>query len=132
MKRSASVEAQASRQRRRATSDTIIVPAREEGFNKVFLGENRWYQVRIGPAMKERLKFIAAYQVAPISAITHIARIKEIVPYEDTGKYEIIFSGAAEKITDVKLTVPRMSPQGPLYCKRDDLMAAKTIEEVLS
>jgi hypothetical protein len=31
-------------------SDTIIVPAREDGFSELFLGENRWYAIRIGGA----------------------------------------------------------------------------------
>src|SRR5690349_12114957 len=30
-----------------AQIDTVVVPAREEGFREVFLGENRWHAVRI-------------------------------------------------------------------------------------
>ncbi|HBZ70077.1 MAG TPA: hypothetical protein DEP35_10210 [Deltaproteobacteria bacterium] len=62
-----------ARRARRAVSDTIIVPAREEGFREVFLGENRWHEIRVGAAMKEKIRHIAAYQVAPVSAVTHIA-----------------------------------------------------------
>ena len=32
--------------------DTIIVPAREEGFNRVFLGENAWYAIKISSSRK--------------------------------------------------------------------------------
>jgi len=32
-----------------------VVPAQAEGFKKVFLGENQWYAIRIGPAMKDRI-----------------------------------------------------------------------------
>lgn len=66
----------ARRKARRARSDTIVVPAREQGFKEVFLGENRWSAIRIGAAMKEKIKFIAAYQIRPVSAVTHIADVK--------------------------------------------------------
>src|ERR1035441_10266436 len=29
--------------------DTVVVPAHEDGFEETFLGENRWYAVRIHP-----------------------------------------------------------------------------------
>lgn len=31
--------------------DTIVVPAREDGFNEVFLGENRWHAIRVQASM---------------------------------------------------------------------------------
>jgi hypothetical protein len=39
--------------------DTIVVPAREEGFPEVFLGENRWYAVRIHPSMIPKIHNLA-------------------------------------------------------------------------
>jgi len=50
--------------------DTVVVPAREDGFKETFLAENRWYQIRIHGSMKPQIKYIAVYQVAPVSAIT--------------------------------------------------------------
>lgn len=81
----------ATRRQRRARADTIIVPAKKDGFEQVFLGENQWYAIRIGAAMKDRIKYIAAYQIRPISGVTHIAPVKEILPYQDSGKYIVIF-----------------------------------------
>ena len=66
--------------------DTVIVPAQSEGFKRVFLGENVWYAIRIGGGMLSRIKYIAAYQSAPIRAITHYATVKQIEPYGDEGK----------------------------------------------
>ena len=54
--------------------------------------------VTIGAAMKDRIKYIAAYRVAPISAVTHIAEILDIKPYKDTGKYVLIFKRPAQEI----------------------------------
>jgi hypothetical protein len=58
--------------------DTVVVPAREDGFQDVFLGEDRWYSVRINETVQPQIKYIAAYQVAPVSAITH--RKKNTLP----------------------------------------------------
>jgi hypothetical protein len=121
-----------ARRLRRAKADTIIVPAREEGFRKAFLGENQWYAIRIGAAMKDRIKYIAGYQIRPISAVTHIADVKEIRPYQDTGKYVVIFAGPAQEITQIPLGDPNRSPQGPVYAVRDELLRAKTLEEALA
>ena len=118
---------------RRAESDTIIVPAREEGFKRVFLGKNQWWAIVIGPAMKEKLKYIAAYQVAPISAVTHIAKIQDIRPYKDTGKYIVNFDGKGKKLKrPIKLKDGKYAPQGPTYIKREKLLKAKSLEQAMT
>ena len=71
--------------------DTIVVPANEEGFNEVFLGENCWYQIRISSSMLERIRYIAGYQTAPISAITYYAEVKKIEKYKDSNKFIVYF-----------------------------------------
>jgi hypothetical protein len=122
------------RQRRRARlahCDTVIVPAREDGFQKVFLGEHQWFAIRIGAAMKDRIKFIAAYQVNPISAVTHIAEVQEIRLYKDTGKYALNFKGPAQEIGPIKIRESKNSPQGPVYVRKDDLLNAASLEDAL-
>jgi hypothetical protein len=125
-------EAIKARRIRRAECDTVIVPAREEGFKRVFLGEDQWYEIRVGAAMKDRIKYIAAYQVAPVSAVTHIAEVKEIRPYKDTGKYILIFKGPAQEINPIKIKDGKFSPQGPIYAKQEVLLNASHLEEALS
>jgi hypothetical protein len=125
-------ESRKDRVARRAASDTVIVPAREGGFKRVFLGNNEWHAIRISPAMKDRLKYIAAYQVAPISAVTHIAEIKEIRPYEDTGKYLVEFKGPAQPIGPIGPGKLNYTFQGPTYVQRERLLKAKTLEDVLT
>lgn len=124
-------EDRAARRARRAQSDTVIVPARQEGFKRTFLAENQWFAIRIGAAMKERIKYIAAYQVAPVSAVTHIAEVHEIRPYKDTGKYILIFKEPAQEIGPIKIKESRNSPQGPVYVKREDLLRASCLEDAL-
>jgi len=121
----------AKKRTRRLSCDTIIVPARGDGFKKVFLGQNQWWAIRISPAMKDRIRYIAAYQVAPVGAVTHLAEISEIRPYKDSGKYTVIFKQRAAKIRSIQPKDTRFSPQGPIYTQRSRLMKAKTLEEAL-
>lgn len=114
------------------TFDTIVVPAREEGFRQRFLNENCWFAIRINTKHIPKLKFIAAYQVAPVAAITHIAEIDSIQPYNNTGKYMITFKGAAVAIEPPirRPTHSEVNMQSPRYALRDKLLAAKNLDEV--
>ena len=112
-------EVSGDKQRQRPSSvsgvDTIVVPAQEDGFKEVFLGENRWYEIRIHQSMIPRIKYIAAYQVAPISAVTHWATVKDIMPWENTGKFVVNFAEQAKEIDHINL-VPKglvKAPQAP-------------------
>jgi hypothetical protein len=93
--------------------DTVVVPAHEDGFKRVFLGENRWWAVRIHPTMAKQLEYVAAYITAPTSAITHYAPIRSIEPWQNTGKMVINFAEPAREITSLKLT--KKGRVGPLY-----------------
>jgi hypothetical protein len=130
--KSKSPEARVARRARRAVSDTIVVPAREAGFQRSFLENDEWHAVRISAAMKDRIKYIAAYRIAPIQAITHIARVKEIKPYKDTGKYQLIFDGPAQEIKPVKLKEGTGGPQASFYVQKDKLLNAATIDQILT
>jgi hypothetical protein len=111
--------------------DTVVVPAREEGFQETFIGENCWYQIRIHGSMIPQLKHIAAYRVAPISAITHIAPVKSIEQWKNTNKYILHFSEPAKKIRPVKL-VPKgrvKALQNLRYTSLKKIKSAKTLED---
>ena len=115
------------------TFDTIVVPAREEGFKQHFLNEHEpcWFAVRINEKHIAKLKFIAAYQVAPVAAITHIAEIEDIVPYNDTGKRMIKFKGKATAIDPIpRPESSEVNMQSSRYALRDKLLKAKNLDQV--
>jgi hypothetical protein len=112
--------------------DTIVVPANEEGFKEVFLTQDCWYAIRISSSMIERIKFIAGYQTAPISAITYYAEVSKIEKYKDSGKYIVYFKEKAQKIGPIELSVRKKgaAPQAPRYTSMSKLLKAKTMDEV--
>lgn len=112
--------------------DTVIVPAQEEGFQAVFLGEHRWRAIRISGGMLDHIKYIAVYRVAPISAVTHYAPVNQIEPYGEGGKYQLILSEAPTEIGPIPYgDVPSGSMQGPRYTYFDKLRSAKTLADLL-
>jgi hypothetical protein len=116
------------------TRDTVVVPAQEDGFREVFLGQNCWYAIRIGGGMLTKIKYIAGYQTAPVSAITHYARVERIEPYGDEGKYRLVFAEPAKPLPHpIPLSdAPSGSMQGPRYTSLATLMAAKRVSDLLA
>ena len=60
--------------------DTVIFSSRGSGFEETFLGKTEtacWYPCRVSESREHNLKYVAIYRGAPISAITHYAKIKE-------------------------------------------------------
>ena len=111
--------------------DTVIVPAQEDGFTDVFLGQNCWYAIRIGGGKLNEIKYIAAYQTAPISAITYYAEVESIEAYGDGGKYKLNFKSPAKKITPIDFGKAKSgSLQGPRYTDLETLLKAKTIKDI--
>lgn len=112
--------------------DTIVVPAQKDGFDKVFIGENCWYAIRIGGGMLSKIKYIAAYQAAPVSAVTHFAPVASIEPYGDKGKYRVLFAEPALRLSN---PVPfgdadKGSMQSCRYTNFNKLQAAKSIADL--
>jgi len=114
------------------TIDTIVVAAQEDGFQEVFIGENRWYAIRIHSSMIDKIKYIAVYRVAPISAITHIGEVLNIEQWNDSNKYVVNLKGPAQEISHKPL-VPNSivkAPQGPRYATYQKLIKASNLDEV--
>lgn len=112
--------------------DTIVVPAQEEGFQSAFIESNAWWQIRISVSMLDKIKYIAAYRTAPVSAITHVAEVDRIERYKDTNKYILYFKEPAKKIPHIELDKDKkgMAPQASRYTNYARLMSATKLSEV--
>ena len=112
--------------------DTIVVPAQAEGFQSAFIDSNAWWVIRISSSMLNRIKYIAAYQVAPISAITHWAEVAKIDKFKNTNKYIVYFKEPAKEISHVKLDTKKKgtAPQSPRYTSYEKLMKGKILSDV--
>ena len=112
--------------------DTIVVPAQPEGFKTAYMGAHAWWAIRIAEAKLEKLKWVAAYQVQPISKITHIAEIDRIEPYGDSGKYKLFFKGPPELLANPVPygDAPSGVMQAPRYTTREKLLAAKSVLDI--
>jgi hypothetical protein len=112
--------------------DTVVVPAREDGFQETFLNENRWYAVRIHGAMRPQIKYIAVYQVAPQSAITYVAPVSSIEPWRDSKKCVINFAEPARKIGPIRLLKNGVvkAPQNLRYTNYERLVNAQSLDDL--
>jgi len=109
-------------------ADTIIVPAKEETFYSVFLGEWCWYPIRLGTEKLKTIKWIAVYQTSPISAITHFAKIEQIVDYLETGRYKLVFNEPEEFECPITIgDTSKQSFQGQRYTTLEKLKKARMI-----
>lgn len=115
-----------------AEIDTVVVPAHDDGFQATFLGENRWYSIRLHSSMIPRIKYIAVYRVRPVSAITHIAPVESIEPWKDTGKYVVNFLEPAEEIGPIELVRNgRVNAlQNLRYTTRERLLNSGNLDDV--
>jgi len=115
-----------------STVDTVVVPARDEGFQDVFLKENRWYAVRIHGTMRPQIKYIAVYRVAPISAITHIAPVRSIEPWKDSAKFVLNFAEPAKETGPISLVKGGKvkALQSLRYTNRQTIEQAKTLDDI--
>lgn len=113
--------------------DTIVCPAQPDGFNKRFLQEDRWYEISLDSSKIPKIKYIAMYEVAPVSAINYIGEVAEIKPYGNTRKYEVILKGPAKKLeTPIKLTkeYPTLFPQRSQYTINKLFKGATKLEDI--
>jgi hypothetical protein len=115
-----------------AEFDTVIVPAREEGFLRVFVGENKWYPIRLSPESRKRLKHIAVYRTAPISAVTHVADVSAVVALDD-GRWSIELERIREVAPIKFLSHPATKTlQTPRLTRLAKLLSARNLNALLT
>lgn len=110
--------------------DTVVVSAKEENFQRQFLGEQSWSAIQIASWRLSELKWIAAYRIAPQSAITHVAPIATFEPVVEEGKWKVVFAHPAEEIGPVRLGDQPTGPQGRFYTSYTRLRTARTLSDL--
>jgi len=122
-------DSKASKIKEEKEIDTIVCPSKADGHRVAFLDQKTWYAVRISPSIKDKLKYLAMYEVSPISAIKWIGKIQKIEPFKDTGKYKI-YCYEIFKIPPIKLGDRKYAPQSPRYTKFDLFAGAKKLSDI--
>ena len=117
-----------------AEVDTVVVPARESAFREAFVGEDCWYNVRIHSSMLNQIRYCAAYRTVPVSAITHVAPVKSIEPYQDGGRVKILFAEPATEIKPIRLVKGGRvkAPQSLCYTSYARMMSADNLDDALA
>ena len=111
--------------------DTLVVVGDDEGFNRVFLGENRWWAVRIASNRIEHLKYIAIYRTAPVSAITQYAHVLSVQPWQGSRKSVVNFRGQAIPIGPISHIKGYLcGMQSPRFTCLAKLQSATTLQDV--
>ncbi len=127
-------ESTSRRVRTLAEVDTIVCPARPEGFKNVFLGQNRWHAIRMSAAMIPQIKYVAMYETKPYSGIRWVGYVQDIKPFEDSDKFEIILSEKEKLENPLRLTPDErkrgVAPQGPRYTKMELIRKAKKLSDI--
>lgn len=118
--------------------DTLLVPTGkyDDGFEQVFLNEHSWYYLRVSEQKTKNFKYIAAYQPAPVSAVTHFAEISHfetVMNEKGQPRLKAVFKSPAEEL---KQPIPfgtakGGSLQGPRYVNLDELRASGDLGKVL-
>ena len=96
------------------------------------MAQNRWYQIRIGGGMLNKIKYLAVYQTDPIRAITHVAPVDRIEPYGDQGKYVLYFSEQPTELSQpvVLGSKSKLAIQAPIYTSIGKLKSAKDLSDI--
>jgi restriction system protein len=112
--------------------DTIVCASHVDGFKDAFMKQRAWWAVRISEQSLSAVKYVAIYQVAPVSAITHYGEVERIEPYKDTGKYKLFLKGDPIALAKpVTLgNIPNLKPQGPKYAKLKVIKSASTLDDI--
>jgi hypothetical protein len=115
------------------TYDTIVAPCSEDGFETAFVAKKAWWAVRIGQHAIPKLKYIALYEAAPVSAIRAYAKITKIEPYPDKPGYYIIHHDGGLHYFDKAIVLGKhttLSLQGSRYYKLSDMIVSANLAEL--
>ncbi|MDE7340461.1 MAG: hypothetical protein K2N80_07845 [Lachnospiraceae bacterium] len=115
--------------------DTVILASSGRGFEETFLGEEEpacWYPCRISETREANLKYIAIYRGAPVSAITHYAKIKEFAYDQERECKVCYFDGSPIELPN-KIGMGNKETcffVGTKYTTLESLLNADKVDEI--
>jgi len=81
--------------------------------------------------MLDKIKYVAAYQTQPVSAVTYFAPVERIESHGEQGKYKPVFAEKAARIGPIPLgNAPPATMQGPRYTTFVRLQSAKSLTDL--
>ncbi len=112
--------------------DTVVVPAREDTFQTIWLRENCWRSIPMAADKLPLIKYIAVYQTYPHCAITSVASVRSIEPWPaHPGKFVVNFAEPARKIGPIPLIrKSRKQLRRPHYTNYERLIHAQSLNDV--
>ena len=118
------------------TNNTVILSSVDRGFEETFMGEAEipcWYPCRCSAERISNLKYIAVYRGAPVSAITHYAKVKEITYSKEKKCNVCYFEGAPIKLPhDIVLgSKSGCFFRGAKYTSIESLLNATTADNII-
>ncbi|MDD3285591.1 MAG: restriction endonuclease [Patescibacteria group bacterium] len=114
--------------------DTLLCAAKDDGFKEAFLEKKSWWAVRLSSKAIPLIKYIAMYQVAPVSKITYYGKVSAIKPFKESNKYIIYLEGEPIKLKNpVPLGKNRyLKPQGPKYTELNKILISKSLDDLFN
>jgi hypothetical protein len=109
--------------------DTIVVAASNPTFKSMYMN-NFWGEVPIASYMKDKIQYLATYQLRPINAICYISRVIDIVPgTKNVFKYKLVL-GDPMPIKPVPISNKTQAARHPRYTSAALLIKATRWEDV--
>lgn len=122
-------EAKSSKVKEVRDIDTMVAAAKADGFKQVFLEQKMWHAVRISESVIPQIKYLAMYEVSPISKIRWVGKVQSIKPWEDSGKY-VLYLSDIFKVGPIELDDQKHVPQGPRYTNFELIEKAKKLGDI--
>lgn len=116
--------------------DTVIFSSKKRGFEETFMGEAEppcWYPCRVKEEREQELKYIAIYRGAPVSAITHYAKIKAF-RWDPERKFKVCeFDGSPIELPNpiVLGNRPGCYFNGTKYTSLESMLKASRTDDML-
>ena len=113
--------------------DTILTSAVIETRDKMFLGENKWGEIKIAFDKYYLIQYIAIFVKRPIAAITHIGKVSHIEYNSQTGKSTVFLEEPPTELSNPiphDKNWPNHNVHGKVYTTMERILKAKTLADV--